>query len=67
MESSLYLLVPLSVALVLLIGWVFWRALHGGQFDDLDRPGYSILEDDEKRGQDPFPSEKGPDPFSDKR
>jgi len=44
--ESLYLLVPLSVALVFLIGWVFWRALHGGQFDDLDRPGYSILEDD---------------------
>lgn len=48
MESSLYLLVPLSVALVFLIGWVFWRALHGGQFDDLDRPGYSILEDDDR-------------------
>ncbi len=47
MESSLYLLVPLSVALVFLIGWVFWRALHGGQFDDLERPGYSILEDDD--------------------
>jgi cbb3-type cytochrome oxidase maturation protein len=32
---------------VLLIGWVFWRALQGGQFDDLDKPGYSILEDDD--------------------
>ena len=48
MESSLYLLVPLSVALVFLIGWVFWRALHGGQFDDLDKPGYAILEDDDR-------------------
>jgi cbb3-type cytochrome oxidase maturation protein len=28
---------------------VFWRALHGGQFDDLDRPGYSILEDDDRK------------------
>ncbi len=45
--ESLYILVPLSVALVFLIGWVFWRALHGGQFDDLERPAYSILEDDE--------------------
>jgi len=26
---------------------VFWRALQGGQFDDLERPGYSILEDDD--------------------
>ena len=48
MESSLTLLVPLSVALVFLIGWVFWRALHGGQFDDLERPGYAILEDDDR-------------------
>ena len=45
--ESLYLLVPLSVALVFLIGWVFWRALEGGQFDDLDRPGVDILSDDE--------------------
>ena len=45
--ESLYLLVPLSVALVFLIGWVFWRALQSGQFDDLDRPGQSILEDDD--------------------
>ena len=45
--ESLYLLIPLSVASVFLIGWVFWRALHGGQFDDLDRPGHAILEDDD--------------------
>ena len=45
--ESLYLLVPLSVALVLLTGWVFWRALDGGQFDDLDRPAYAVLDDDD--------------------
>ena len=48
MESSLYLLVPLSVALVFLIGWVFWRALESGQFDDLERPAHDILMDDDK-------------------
>jgi cbb3-type cytochrome oxidase maturation protein len=47
MEASLYLLIPISVALVFLMGWVFWRALHGGQFDDLERPGYAILDEDE--------------------
>jgi cbb3-type cytochrome oxidase maturation protein len=47
--ESLVLLVPLSVALVFLIGWVFWRALEGGQFDDLEGPAYTILEDDERR------------------
>lgn len=45
--ESLYLLVPLSVALVFLIGWVFWRALEDGQFDDLERPGQDILSDDD--------------------
>ena len=44
--ESLYLLVPLSVALVFLIGWAFWRALQGGQFDDLERPGVDVLDED---------------------
>ena len=61
--ESLYLLVPLSVALVFLIGCAFWRALDGGQFDDLERPAHDLLADDDrvwdsKRGQDPF-LEKG--------
>lgn len=43
----LYLLVPLSVVLVFLIGAVFWFALSGGQFDDLEGPGYRILLDDD--------------------
>ena len=45
--ESLSLLIPLSVAGVFLIGWVFWRALQGGQFDDLERPGRDVLRDDE--------------------
>ena len=45
--ESLSLLVPLSVALVFLIGWVFWRAVEGGQFDDLDRPAQDLLADDD--------------------
>jgi cbb3-type cytochrome oxidase maturation protein len=56
--ESLLLLVPLSVALVLLIGGVFWRALQSGQFDDLERPAHDVLDDDdrprEERGQEPF-------------
>jgi cbb3-type cytochrome oxidase maturation protein len=46
--ESLVLLVPLSVAAVFLIGWVFWRALEGGQFDDLERPARAILDDDDQ-------------------
>lgn len=45
--ESLVILIPLSVALVFLSGWVFWRALQGGQFDDLDRPGTDVLSDDD--------------------
>ena len=41
----LYLLVPLSVVLVFLTGAVFWFALASGQFDDLEGPGYRILDD----------------------
>jgi cbb3-type cytochrome oxidase maturation protein len=39
----LYLLIPLSTALVLLILGVFAWALHRGQFDDLEREGERIL------------------------
>jgi cbb3-type cytochrome oxidase maturation protein len=46
--ESLYLLVPLSVALVFLIGVVFWRALDSGQFDDLERPAHDLLGDDDR-------------------
>ncbi|OGA01493.1 MAG: cytochrome oxidase maturation protein, cbb3-type [Betaproteobacteria bacterium RIFCSPLOWO2_02_FULL_62_17] len=41
----LFLLVPLSVVLVFLTGAVFWFALASGQFDDLEGPGYRILDD----------------------
>ena len=43
----LYLLVPLSVVLVLVIGALFWWSLSNGQFDDLDSPAQRILEDDD--------------------
>jgi cbb3-type cytochrome oxidase maturation protein len=42
----LYLLVPLSLLLVLAILGVFAWALHGGQFDDLEREGERILDAD---------------------
>lgn len=43
----LYLLIPLSVLLVFLIGAVFWWALRDGQFDDLDAAAHRILMDDD--------------------
>lgn len=45
--DSLYLLVPLSAALVLAILGVFGWALHRGQFDDLEHEGQRILRADD--------------------
>jgi cbb3-type cytochrome oxidase maturation protein len=43
----LFLLIPLSVMLVFVIGVVFWLALRGGQFDDLESPGLNVVLDDD--------------------
>ncbi|WP_188687674.1 cbb3-type cytochrome oxidase assembly protein CcoS [Silvimonas amylolytica] len=45
--ESLYLLIPLSVLLVFLIGALFWWSMHSGQFDDLEGPAHRILQDDD--------------------
>ena len=42
----LYLLVPLSVVLVFVVIAVFWWALQGGQFDNVEREGERILRND---------------------
>lgn len=39
-----YLLVPMSVGLALIILGIFAWALRAGQFDDLEREGSRILE-----------------------
>ena len=46
--ESLYLLIPVSVVLVFLIGLVFWWSLRNGQFDDLEGPAYRVLMDNDK-------------------
>lgn len=42
----LYLLVPLSVALVLLVLIGLWWAIHTGQFEAVEQEGERILHDD---------------------
>lgn len=42
----LFLLIPLSAVLILIILAVFGWAVHRGQFEDLDREGERILEFD---------------------
>jgi cbb3-type cytochrome oxidase maturation protein len=48
--ESLYLLIPLSVVLVLLIGAVLAWAVLSGQFENLDAEGSRILADDDASG-----------------
>lgn len=47
----MYLLIPISVVLVFLIGIAFWWSLRSGQFDDLEGPGYRVLMDKDKPEQ----------------
>jgi cbb3-type cytochrome oxidase maturation protein len=44
----LWLLIPVSVLLVLVMGCIFWWSVRSGQFDDLDGPAYRILADDDR-------------------
>ena len=44
----LYLLIPLSVALVFVIAALFWWSLKSGQYEDLEGSGHRILMDDDR-------------------
>ena len=46
--ESVFLLIPVSVVLVFVIAAIFWWSVKSGQFDDLERPGFKILMDDDK-------------------
>lgn len=61
----LYLLIPLSIVLVFMIGAVFWWSLRNGQFEDMEGPAYRILMDndapDVEAGKTPKPKENSLD------
>jgi cbb3-type cytochrome oxidase maturation protein len=44
---GLYILIPLSVLLVFVIGIIFWWSVRTGQYDDLEGPSVRLLMDDE--------------------
>ncbi|WP_303783821.1 cbb3-type cytochrome oxidase assembly protein CcoS [Azovibrio restrictus] len=56
--ESLYLLIPLSVVLVFVIAVVFWKSVRGGQFDDLEGPGFRVLMDDDRPKGEPPPANR---------
>ena len=45
--ESLYLLIPLSLGLVIVIAAVFYWSVKNGQFDDMEGPGQAIFMDDD--------------------
>jgi len=45
--ETLYLLLPLSLLFVAVIGWAFWWAVTTGQFDAAEDPSQTILRDDD--------------------
>ncbi|MCU0934479.1 MAG: cbb3-type cytochrome oxidase assembly protein CcoS [Gammaproteobacteria bacterium] len=47
----LYLLIPISLAIVVLAIGVFFWAVKSGQYDDLEGPAWRILFDDEDPAQ----------------
>ena len=48
--ESLYLLIPLSVVLVLVIGGILVWAVMSGQFEELDDVGRKVLDEDDRAG-----------------
>jgi cbb3-type cytochrome oxidase maturation protein len=45
--ESLYLLIPLSLALVGFSAWLLHWSVKSGQYDDVNGPGEAILMDDD--------------------
>jgi len=45
--ETLYLLLPLSLVFVAVIGWAFWWAVSCGQFEQSEEAAGSILRDDD--------------------
>lgn len=47
--SSVFLLIPLSIVLLLVAIWAFFWAVGNGQFDDLDTPAWRVVLDDDSK------------------
>ena len=58
--GSLYILIPLSVVLVFVIGVIFWWSVRSGQFDDMEGPAYRLLMDDRDPPTTDAAAENGP-------
>jgi len=57
--EALYMLIPLSIVIVFIAIWIFFRASDGGQFDDMVGPALRILQDDDQPHADGNASQSG--------
>lgn len=46
--STLYLLIPLAILLVIIAAALFIWSIKSGQFEDLEGPGFRVLMDDDE-------------------
>jgi cbb3-type cytochrome oxidase maturation protein len=58
----LYFMVPLGLVLVGVGLWAFFWAVGSGQFDDLDSPGWSVLNDETNRPATPADDSQAREP-----
>ncbi len=50
--TIVFVLIPLGLVLTGFAVWALFWAVGSGQFDDLDSPGWSILNDEKETGRD---------------
>lgn len=60
--EALYLLIPLSIVIVFIAIWIFFRMSDSGQFDDMVGPAMRILQDDDRSADAPAPTHASPEP-----
>ncbi len=51
MLESLFILLPISVLFVIVIGAAFWWAIFAGQFEDSQEAAEAILADDDTESE----------------
>lgn len=47
--NIIFVSIPISIVLLALGVWAFFWAVRSGQYEDLDSPAYSILDEDRPR------------------